>query len=170
VADYATLDESTRQIINDRADSALNLSGNYDEDIAQGKLPGLTKPAETNYNRLGLDSAIANKYSKIASDEVGRIQKLNRLNAPAAGMRKILSAADLADKQYRFDLQQEMAAKQRRMAEESQRAQLVGSLLGVGGMIAGYGLAGPAGGMVGGAVGNAAGNMGRNGGGQGRMP
>lgn len=151
-----SIDEQTRQIVKDRINSALSLSGDYEDNIASGKIKEF-KPTEVNYGNEGVQGAISNKFNKITSDEVNRIKQLNKLNAPQESFKQLSSAATLGGKQYQIDQQRELAIRQRRMAEESQRAQLLGTMLGVAGTVAGGIYGGPMGAAAGGAAGNAVG-------------
>lgn len=155
MADYQPLDDQTKKDINNRVAGALSLTGDYQTDVQNGLLPKF-EPEQVNYGNEGVSGAIAKKYGKISEDHINQIKKLNEMNAPKESFNKIRGAADLASKQYRIDYQQQMAIRQRVMAEESQRAQLLGSLLGVAGVVGGAMIGGPAGAMVGGAAGQAA--------------
>lgn len=65
-------------------------------------------------------------------------------------------AKTLALGQYRLDNAAAMAEMNRNAQENAQRNAVIGQVLGVGGMIVGGAIAGPAGAMVGGGMGNAA--------------
>lgn len=145
------LDARTRDAISDRINSALSLGDSYDDAVSSGKLPEV-RQIEPKYGSEGISSAIQNKFNKINEDRVSEIKRMNELQYPHTRMQKLTGAVDLANKQFKFDYQRQMAIRQRMMAEEAQRAQILGQLIGIGGAIAGGMIAGPAGAMVGGAA------------------
>ena len=132
------------------------MSGDYQTDKSKGLVKDF-EPTPVNYGNEGVSGAISNKFNQRYKEDIVNIKQLNELDYPRVAMKKNMGAADLANKQYRFDYKQQMAIRQRIMAEESQRAQLMGSLLGLGGAIVGGIVAGPpesaVGGQAGGMVG-----------------
>lgn len=158
MADFVNLDEQTRQMINDRTNAAAQLTGDFQKDKAAGLVKAF-EPTKINYGKGGLNQAIQNKYQKNADTEINQIKKLQELNYPKSAMKDLMRASQTQTKQYQFDKQREMAIRQRIMAEESQRAQILGSMLGIAGTIGGAALGGGFGGMAGGQIGQTAGGM-----------
>jgi hypothetical protein len=157
MADFVSIDDKTRQIIKNRIAAANELSGNFDEDAAKGKIKSF-EATPVNYGNEGVSQAIANKFGKISQDKIREIQELQKLNHPRDVMKEIMGAGDLASKQYRLDKEREIAIRNRIQAEESQRAQVLGSILGVGGAFAGAYLGGLPGAAAGSKIGGLAGN------------
>lgn len=157
--DFYGIDDKTKQVIADRVDAANNLSGDFDQDAAKGLIQSYEPSEAVKFAPPGIDQAIANKYGKLVTDQVKQIKDLQRLNYPQEISRRIGQAGDLANKAYRINFSNEMALRQRQQAEEGQRAAILGSLLGLGGAIAGGALGGAGGAAIGGQAGQAGGQM-----------
>lgn len=154
--DVPGLSDADKQAIDARIGADLE----YGKDIMSGKQSGLTPEIEKPQfmTPKGIQSqAIANKVRNVFNSQMEEKQKLDKIGAIARSASNIEQTKVLGVGKLRIDQMRAAAIAQRRMAEEAQRAQVIGSVLGVVGMGVGAMFGGPAGAMVGGGLGQAAG-------------
>lgn len=131
------LSGDTRQIINDRVNSASQMTGDYEQDAKTGLFKDF-QPTQYNFGLNAQNDAIANKAKQRFLDPVlSDIQANDRVGYSGRVQGQMQSAQRLAMGQLRYDNARAMAARQRAAQEEAQRAQMIGTLFQVGGTIAG---------------------------------
>lgn len=155
MADYNPLDDTTRQIINNRIKSSMSMDPSYDQAIQKGQIKQI-QPEAFNYGNV-VSSAIQNRANKVFEDKQNTINEQQKANYPKTEFNNLLSAGQLGLGAQKYDETRANAMHARRVNEEAQRAQLIGTVLGTGGAIAGTYLGGPAGGAAGSAIGQGVG-------------
>ncbi len=151
------VDPSLRQAVGNIANSALNAETDPDLAIKKGQLE-IKTPAQYSYGSALNDAVMKRAREKFYDPNISAgVQKLRHVSNQAGNLQ---NAANNVMKIYQLDKQAEEITRQRKAAEDSQRAQVLSSVLGLGGAIAGAAIAGPAGGMAGAQAGQAAGGSG----------
>lgn len=155
--EYQSVDQTTQDAIKNRVSAASQLANGYIQGApAQGfiEAPQNVMP---NYEQYGIDSAIKGRAERGYRDTVDKINAQKEYEAPIKAFDSLQKSKQLQLGQSKQQLAKLNAIRQRIAQEESQRAMVVGSLLGLAGTIGGAAIAGPGGAAVGGAVGGGAG-------------
>lgn len=152
-----SLDAITRQAIDDRIKSETQLQGTPDE-VLGGFTAESAKPFLTE-NDIA-KSAIQSKANKLFQNDLASLQARKRMDNFEERAKNLNRTKRFGIGQLRADQTYAAAMEQRRMNEEAQRAQILTTILGIGGAAAGAVLGGMPGAAAGGAAGSAVGNMG----------
>lgn len=148
--EWMATDDKTRDVIKNRINAANELANEY-----QSGGQGLLKPFEPTKIDLGeqaMSAAIKGRANQRYQDEIDRIRTLQQYKQPLEAMRGLKQAQGLAAKEYQLDRARQMALQKRVQDEDTQRAQVLSSLLGLGAVAGGAALGGPMGAAAGGAV------------------
>lgn len=165
MADYPELDQTTRSDIDNRL-KVNTQADDYQKSLKAGLIKDF-QSEQPDYNVQGVGSAIQNKINSRYQGSVQSQQSNQVLENYKKRMDQMKRAANQGIGMTRLDQARYQAAEQRRINEEAQRQQMIGSILGIGGTITGAILGGPAGAVVGGSVGSQVGNSSGGGGGMG---
>lgn len=148
------LDPSLRTAVGNIANSALGVESDPDLAMNKGMLK-IEKPAEYSYGSPLNEAVMKKAMSKFYDPTLAEgAQKLRHVTNQAKNLQ---NAATNVMQIYQLDKQAQQIARQRKAAEDSQRAQVLSSVLGLGGAVAGFAVAGPGGAAAGSQLGNSAG-------------
>jgi len=149
------LDPSLRTAVGNIANSALSVESDPDLAMNKGQLK-IVEPPKYNYGSALNEAVMKKAMDKFYDPTLAEgNQKLRHITNQAKNLQ---NAAGNVMQIYQLDKQAEQIARQRKAAEDSQRAQVLSSVLGLGGAVAGAMIAGPAGAAVGSQAGNSAGS------------
>jgi len=154
--DYPELDAATRGDIENRLKTNTQ-ADDYKKSVTSGLIKDF-KSEQPDYGLAGVGSAIQNKINSRYNDSVDSMKNSQVLDNYKKRMDQMKRAANLGIGMTRLDQARYQAAQQRRINEEAQRQQMIGTILGIGGTVTGAILGGPAGA----AAGSQAGNLGKN--------
>lgn len=157
MADIQNLDSNTKRALDERIKVANELSGNFEEAEKKGQVKTF-QPTSFNYGGQAANSAIQRRADTLFKDKVEKIQSIQKLGRPMDAFQQSKTTEGLAIEKAKFDYARMQALRARRQQEEAQRAQLLGSILGLGGAIVGGMAAGPGGAVAGAQVGQSAGS------------
>lgn len=147
------VDPSMRQAVRNMTEGALTSPTDPDIAVQKGFLK-IEKPPEYSYGTPLNEAVMKRARDKFYDPAISEgTQKLRYVTTQA---QKLQNASDQIMNIYKLDKQAEEIVRQRKAAEDSQRASVLSSVLGLGGAVAGYAFAGPVGGAVGQTVGTAA--------------
>lgn len=143
------LNPAVSKSINDRIQAANQYTGDYEKD----KAAGLFKDFQAQKYDLGgeaANSAIAAKANaKFYDPAIEQIKTMQKANWENQVQQKMKDAQQLGLGELQYQQARYMAMAKRRAQEESQRAQMIGSLFQTGGMIGGAMIGGMPGAMAG---------------------
>ncbi len=158
MADLKNIDMNTQTALNDRMRAANELAGNFNDAESKGQVKTF-QPTAFNYGDGSANVAIQRRADKLFNDNVGKIQSIQKLEYPAEAFKKSKQAESLSIQKSKFDYARMQALRARQQQEEAQRAQLLGSVLGLGGAIAGFAAGGPMGAAAGAQLGQSTGQI-----------
>jgi hypothetical protein len=148
------LDPSLRAAVGNIASSALGVESDPDLALNKGQLK-IVEPPKYNYGSALNEAVMKKAMDKFYDPTLAEgSQKLRHVTNQAKNLQ---NAAGNVMQIYQLDKQAQQIARQRKAAEDAQRAQVLSSVLGLGGAIAGAAIAGPSGAAVGSQIGNSAG-------------
>lgn len=151
------VDPNLRQAVSNVASAAMLTEDNPDAAIAKGLLK-IEKPAEYS-SGSPLNEAITRRArDKFYDPQIS--EGLQKMKYKTDQIGQVNSAINNVMGIYKLDRQAEEITRQRKAAEDAQRAQVLSSVLGLGGAVAGAMLGGPAGAAVGAQAGSTIGAMG----------
>lgn len=140
------VDPALRQAVQNVTQATLQAPTSADVAQQQGLLK-VEKPPEYSYGNAMNQAVMQRAREKLYDPTISEgLQKYRYVTNQA---QKLQNASDHIMNIYKLDKQAEEIVRQRKAAEDAQRAQVLSSVLGLGGAIAGYAMAGPVGGMVG---------------------
>lgn len=147
------VDPSLRSAVSNIANSALAIESDPDIAIQKGMLK-IEKPPEYSYGTPLNEAVMKRARDKFYDPAISEgLQKLRHVSNQAANLQ---NASNNVMQIYKLDKQAEAITRERKAAEDAQRAAVIGSVLGLGGAVAGFALAGPIGGMAGAQAGKVA--------------
>ncbi len=147
------IDQPTNDVIDSRVKSAMNLSSTTPEQEGQAFLKREENSPFSQNQMMG--NAIKNRAQRRYDSDLSRLREMREINLNHNNFDKIMDVSALENQRYEFKKQREMAIKKRIMDQRSQRAQILSSILQVGGTIVGGAFGGPVGAVAGGAAGKA---------------
>lgn len=153
------LDPTTNQVIDSRVQAANQLANTTAEDEGKAFLkreeinPFMGNPTPALGGQQSMSRAIKNRAERSYQSEIERMRELRELNINKTSFEQIMGAAQIQNERYAFQKQREIAIKKRIMDQRAQRAQVLSSILQIGGTAVGGYLGGPAGAAGGAAAG-----------------
>lgn len=148
------IDPSLRSAVNNIANSAISRETDPDKAISKGQLQ-IKEPAKYSYGSPINDAIMKKAKDKFYDPEMDAgMQKLRYINNQANNLQ---NSANNIIKIYQLDKQAESIVRQRKAAEDSQRASVISSVLGLGGAVIGAAYGGAAGAAVGAQAGSSVG-------------
>lgn len=157
--EYQSIDQTTQDAIKNRVGAATQLAQGYVQGApSQGFIP-IAENVMPNYEQYGIDNAIKGRADRTYRDTIDKINAQKQYEAPIKAFDSLQRSKQLQLGESKQHLAKLNAIRQRIAQEESQRAMVLGSLLGLAGTIGGAAIAGPPGAAVGAGVGNAAGTL-----------
>lgn len=110
-------------------------------------------------NDVGLSKSIRDSADQKYYDKVNRYQRESRSVAQEQYSKRLLHAADLVNQELQYNQERQMLLYQAKMARKKARAQVIGTVLGIGGaVVGGVATMSPQGAMVGYQVGQGLGS------------
>ena len=114
------------------------------------------KPSQA-FDSTPYQMEIADRLKSRYSNELSRLQFDRKEQENKSQFQSIQTALGLKNAEVSYNMQRAEIIRKRKMAEDAQRAQLIGTILGVAGAAVGTYVGGPAGGMAGYQVGQGVG-------------
>lgn len=153
VANPEFVDPALRQAVHNITQPVLSTPTGVEEAQAKGYLK-VEEPPKFNYGTAINEAVMRRAQQKLYDPTISEgLQKYRYVTNQA---QKLQNASDQIMNIYKLDRQAEDIVRQRKAAEDAQRASVLSSVLGLGGAVVGAYLAGPVGAAVGSQVGNVA--------------